>query len=92
MEIDGCRVPGQFDGNAVIGFDAENAIAEPARPSNLHLLGRQRNVVVAGLLDDGCANVLFRTRAIGCLQRFGLDRILKLVIREERRDDLDARK
>src|SRR5208337_667705 len=65
MELEGGRVAGQFDGNAVVGLDRETAGSEAAEPGNMHLLGRQRNVVIAGLLDDGGANVVFRTRAIG---------------------------
>ena len=82
MEIEGGRVAWQFDRNAVLDVNGETAIADPAHPRNMHLLGRQRNIVAAGLLDDGLANVVFRARAVSRLQRFGLDRILELVVRE----------
>src|ERR1700674_374295 len=90
MELDSGRVARQIDRNAVVGVNGESASAEPADPRNMHLLRRQRNIVVAGMFDDGLANVFFRASAVGPLQGFGFDLILKLIVREERRDQLDA--
>src|SRR6202011_6358291 len=90
MELDSGRVAGQVERNAVVGFNRESASAEPAHPRNTHLLWRQRNIVVAGMLDDGIPNVFFRARAVGRLQGLGLDLILKLVVREVWRGELDA--
>src|ERR1700693_3272509 len=90
VEVDSGRVARKIDRNAVVGVNGESASAEPADPRNMHLLGRQRNIVVAGMFDDGLANVFFRARAVGPLQGFGLDLIFKLIVREERWDQLDA--
>src|ERR1700738_558716 len=90
MELKSGRVAGQINWNTVVGVNGESASAEPADPRNMHLLRSQRNIIVAGMFDDGFANVFFRTRSVGPLQRFGLDLIFKLIVREEWRDQLDA--
>src|SRR5580658_6237865 len=82
MKLKRSRVTGQVDRNAVIGFDVEAASAKATHPRYLHLLGRERNIVVAGLLNHGVANVIFRAGAVRCLKGFGLDRILELVVCE----------
>src|SRR5208283_5052908 len=92
MERDFGRVAGQVDRNAVLDVDGETAIADPAIAYNMHLLGRQFNIVVAGVLDDGCADIFFRARGVGRLYGFGLDCVLELVVREVRRNELEAHK
>src|SRR5437879_13245179 len=84
VEFESGRVAGQVDRNAVVGVDGQSASAHPAEPRNMHLLGRQRNIVVAGMLDDGVANILSRARAVGRLQGFVLDPSLKLSAPDER--------
>src|ERR1035441_1578472 len=86
MEVQGSRISGQVERYAVFGLDIERAGAESADPRHFHLLRRQGDVVFMGMFDHGLANVFFRAGGVSRLQSFFLERILKLVVGETRRD------
>src|SRR6202142_4748565 len=91
MEVQGSRITGEFERDAVFGLDIESAGGDSTDTRHLHLLGRQWDVVLMGMFDHGLANFLFRAGDGSGLQSFFLEGILKLVVGEARRCHLDAR-
>jgi len=92
MKIQVGRVADEIERNGVLGIDRQRANAVSAGPRHTHLLGGERNIVIAGNLDNRRANVLFGAGAVGRLGGFGLHGILEFEVREERRDELAAYK
>ena len=71
MELEGWSSSRAVRPERCIRFDGDTCRCRIRRPLDMHLLGRQLNIVTARLLDDGIANVFFRIaccRSIASLQ------------------------
>ena len=74
----------------VSNLNADNTAALIAASLDFDVIFRDGNFEVLCFLENGVANVLFGLGAVGAHLRFRLDRILKLIIREVRRDQSGA--
>src|SRR5947199_9189811 len=74
----------------VSNLNADNTAALIAASLDFDVIFRDGNFEVLCFLENGVANFLFGLGAVGAHLRFRLDRILKLIIREVRRDQSGA--
>ena len=90
MEFQRRRIPWQTDGDTVLRFDRQATGAAGARASHAHLLVGELNIAFARVFQHRLADIFFRPRAVRRLQRFVLDRVLELVVREIWWDEFEA--
>src|SRR5258707_581434 len=90
MEFQRSRIPRQAHRDTVLRFDREGARPAISRAGDMDLPASQLNIVFARVLHHRLANFLFRARAVSRLDRFILNEVLELIVREVRWDEFET--